>query len=227
MRLTSCGHSCFEVETGGKKLLFDPFITPNPKAAAVIDIASIKPDYILLSHGHVDHVADAEAIARASGAPIISNYEVVQWFAGKGIGNGVGLNAGGTVTLPFGRVTFTPAVHSSSMPDGSYGGMAGGFRVETDEGAFYYSGDTALTRDIELVASAGPLNFAVLCIGDYFTMGYRDAVTAAGWLGCNEVVGVHYDTFPPIAIDHEAARAAFSREGKRLHLLEPGVSVGF
>ena len=227
MKITSHGHSCFSVEAGGATLLFDPFVSPNPKAAAVVDIASLRPDYILLSHGHFDHVADVETVARASGAPIIGNYEVVQWFAGKGIDNGIGMNSGGTITLPFGKVTFTPAVHSSSMPDGSYGGVAGGFRVETREGAFYYSGDTALTRDMELVAAVGPLRFAVLCIGDHFTMGYNDAATAAGWLGCKDVVGVHYDTFPPIVIDHEAARLAFSQGGRTLHLLEPGVSLEF
>ena len=226
MKVISCGHSCFIVETSGFTLLFDPFISPNPKAAAV-DIASLRPDYILISHGHFDHVADVERVALASGAPLVGNYEVVQWFAGKGIANGVGMNSGGTVTLPFGRITFTPAVHSSSMPDGSYGGQAGGFRVETPEGAFYYSGDTALTRDMELVAAAGPLRFAALCIGDHFTMGYRDAVTAAGWLGCTDIIGVHYDTFPPIVIDHGEARAAFSRDGKTLHLLEPGLSAEF
>jgi len=226
MNVTYYGHSCFSVEVSGKTLLFDPFITPNP-LSSTIDHANLRPDYILISHGHFDHVADVEAIARLSGATLIGNYEVLQWFGAKGIEKIHPMNSGGSWNFDFGRVTFTPAVHSSSMPDGTYGGQAGGFRVETPEGAFYYSGDTALTRDIELIALAGPLRFAVLCIGDNFTMGVKDAVTAAEWLGCSEIIGVHNDTFPLIAIDGEAARTAFKAAGKNLHLLEIGSSRDF
>lgn len=226
MKVTYYGHSCFSVETAGKTLLFDPFITPNPLAASV-DVAALRPDHILLSHGHFDHVADAEEIAKRSGATIIGCYEVAEWFGKKGIEKRIPMNSGGTCSLDFGRVTFTPAVHSSGLPDDSYGGQPGGFRLETAEGAFYYSGDTALTRDIELLAFAGPLKFAVLCIGDHFTMGARDAATAAGWLGCREVMGVHYDTFPPIKIDHAAAKEAFAAKGARLHLPGIGASLNF
>lgn len=226
MKVTYYGHSCLSVEVSGKTLLFDPFITPNPLAASV-DYSTLRPDYILLTHGHFDHVADAEAIARLSGAKLIGNYEVLQWFGGKGIENLHPMNSGGSSDFNFGRVTFTPAIHSSSMPDGSYGGQPGGFRVETSEGAFYHSGDTALTRDIELIAAAGPLKFSALCIGDCFTMGVQDAVTAAGWLGCNEILGIHYDTFPPIVIDHAAAKAAFAKDGKNLHLMGIGAEWEF
>lgn len=221
MKVTYYGHSCFSVEAGGKTLLFDPFITPNPLAAH-IDYSTLRPDHILLSHGHFDHVADAEAIARLSGATLIGNYEVLQWFGAKGIEAIHPMNSGGSWSFDFGRVTFTPAIHSSSMPDGTYGGQPGGFRIETPEGAFYYSGDTALTRDIELIAAQGPLKFALLCLGDNFTMGIAEAVTAAEWLGCREIIGVHYDTFPLITIDHGAARKAFSEAGKNLHLMEIG-----
>ena len=226
MNVTSYGHSCFSVETGGTTLLFDPFITPNPLASSV-EIASIRPDYILLSHGHFDHVADLETIARQSGATLIGNYELIQWCGSKGLEKGHPMNSGGSFSFDFGRVTFTPAVHSSSMPDGSYGGQPGGFLIETSEGAFYYSGDTALTHDLKLVAAHGPLRFAALCIGDNFTMGVTDAVTAAGWLGCREILGVHYDTFPYIAIDHGSAVEAFSKQGCNLHLLPPGASRRF
>ncbi len=220
MKISYYGHSCFSVEIGGNTLLFDPFITPNPLASCV-DVAALRPDYILLSHGHADHVADVEMIARQSGATLVGNYEVIQWFTAKGLDKAVPMNSGGSCSLEFGRVTFTTAIHSSSMPDGSYGGQPGGFRVESKEGvrgAFYYSGDTALTHDIKLVAEMGPLRFAALCLGDHFTMGVADAVTAAKWLGCKEIMGVHYDTFPPIAIDHDVAQEAFFKEGKRLHL---------
>lgn len=221
MKITYYGHSCFSVRSGGKTLLFDPFIRPNPLAASV-DVESLRPDYILLSHGHADHVADTEEIAKRSGATLIGNYEVLQWFGAKGLEKIRPMNSGGGCDLDIGRVTYTPALHSSSMPDGTYGGQPGGFRVETPDGAFYYSGDTALTYDIKLVAAAGPIKFAALCIGDNFTMGVNDAVTAAGWLGCKEILGVHYDTFPPITIDHEVAKKAFGKEGKNLHLLTPG-----
>ena len=226
MNVTYYGHSCFSVEVSGKTLLFDPFITPNPLASS-IDYANLRPDYILLSHGHFDHVADVEAIARLSGATLVGNYEVIQWFGGKGLEKIHPMNSGGSWNFDFGKVTFTPAIHSSSMPDGSYGGVPGGFRVETPEGAFYYSGDTALTRDIELIAKAGPLKFVLLCIGDNFTMGIKDAVTASEWLGCPEIIGVHYDTFPLIAIDHAVAREAFAKAGKNLHLLEIGAIKEF
>ena len=226
MIVTYYGHSCFSVEVSGKTLLFDPFITPNPLAASV-DYANLRPDYILISHGHFDHVADVEATARLSGAILIGNYEVTQWFGGKGLEKLHPMNSGGSWNFDFGRVTFTTAIHSSSMPDGTYGGQPGGFRVETSEGAFYYSGDTALTRDIELIAKAGSLKFALLCIGDNFTMGIKDAVTAAEWLGCTEIIGVHYDTFPLIVIDHAAAREAFAKEGKTLHLMEIGAHKQF
>ncbi len=226
MKVTYYGHSCFAVEVGGKNLLFDPFISPNPLASSV-DYSNLRPDYILLTHGHFDHVADAEAIARLSGATLVGSYEVLQWFGGKGIEKLQPMNSGGSLGFDFGRVTFTPAIHSSSMPDGTYGGQPGGFRVETPEGAFYHSGDTALTHDIELIAAAGPLKFAALCIGDCFTMGVKDAVTAAGWLGCKEILGLHYDTFPPIVIDHAVAKKAFAAAGKRLHLVSPGTELDF
>jgi L-ascorbate metabolism protein UlaG (beta-lactamase superfamily) len=226
VKVTYYGHSCFSVQVAGKELLFDPFITPNPLASSV-DLSALRPDYILVSHGHFDHVADLETIARASGATIVGSYEVVQWFAAKGFEKIQHMNSGGSWNFDFGKVTFTIAIHSSSMPDGSYGGQPGGFLVESTEGSFYYSGDTALTRDIALIAEAGPLKFAALCIGDCFTMGVKDALTASGWLGCNEVLGLHYDTFPSIVIDHAAAKDAFLSQGKNLHLLGIGEKKEF
>ena len=226
MKLTYYGHSCFEVEVAGKRLLFDPFITPNPLADKV-DIGALKPDYIFLSHGHVDHVADVVPIAQASGATLIGNFEVITWFNTQGIKKTNGMNLGGSCDFEFGRVTMTNAIHSSSMPDGSYGGEPGGFLIKTAEGAFYYSGDTGLTHDMKLIAAAGPLKFAALCVGDCFTMGVKDAITAASWIGCKEIVGVHYDTFPPIKIDHAQAQEAFHQAGCSLHLMPIGGSLSF
>jgi L-ascorbate metabolism protein UlaG (beta-lactamase superfamily) len=224
MKLTYYGHACFAVEAGGKRLLFDPFITPNPLAAE-IDIKTIKADYLLVSHGHGDHVADLVELAKQTGASMISPFEVGSWFEKKGVQNVQSLNHGGTARLPFGRVKLTAAIHSSSMPDGSYGGEPCGFVVESNDGNFYYSGDTALTMDMKLIGEQTELLFAVLPIGDHFTMGIEDAVRAADFVGATKIVGVHYDTFPPIKIDHAAAKQIAEAVGKELLLPKIGETI--
>lgn len=224
MKLTYFGHASFAVHTGAHDLLFDPFISPN-ELAANIDIESIKADAVLLSHGHADHIADAEAILKRTGALLVANFEVATWFGNKGIASVHGMNHGGAYGFPFGRVKYVNAVHSSSLPDGSYGGNPGGFVVETPEGGFYYSGDTALSYDMKLIGEQHRLDFAVLCIGDNFTMGAEDAAIAAEWAGVKRAVGVHYDTFPPIRIDRDEARAAFAARGIELLLPAIGETV--
>ena len=226
MKVTYYGHACFAVLVNGKALLFDPFITPN-ELAKNVDATRIAADYILISHGHEDHLADAAAIARRTGATIISNYEVTMWFAKQGVKKTHPLNHGGSFQFDFGRVKFVNAIHSSSLPDGSNGGNPGGFVVETPEGNFYYSGDTALTMDMKLIGESTPLKFAALCVGDNFTMGVEDAVKAADFVRCKEILGVHFDTFPPIQIDHAAAKEKFKSAGKTLHLLKPGETRDF
>jgi L-ascorbate metabolism protein UlaG (beta-lactamase superfamily) len=227
MKFTYYGHSCFAVETAGKTLLFDPFITPNDLATS-IDVDSIPADFILLSHGHFDHVTDAVRIARRTGATVIAGFEVATWIGNQGITAVHPMNPGGRFVFEFGSVKLVNAIHSSSLPDGSYGGQPGGFVVTTNDGdSFYYAGDTALTLDMKLIADEFDLRFAVLPIGDNFTMGAADAAKAADFVGCDEVVGVHYDTFPPIKIDREQAKATFSTAGKQLHLLEIGASIDF
>jgi L-ascorbate metabolism protein UlaG (beta-lactamase superfamily) len=227
MRLTYYGHSCFAVETAGSTLLFDPFITPNGLAKS-IDVDSIKADYILISHGHFDHVSDAVAIAQRTGAEVIANFEVATWLGKQGVESVRPMNHGGGADLGCGRVKYVAAIHSSSLPDGSYGGQPGGFVVTSnDGGSFYFAGDTALMLDMKLIAEEFKLSFAVLPIGDNFTMGAADAAKAADFVGCDDVIGVHYDTFPPIVIDHEAAQATFAAAGKRLHLLKIGADITF
>ena len=226
MNFTYYGHSCFAVEVSGRVLLFDPFITPNPQAAA-IDVKALRADYILVSHGHQDHLADAVGLAKRTGATVLANYEVATWLGRQGAGKVHPLNHGGGCAFDFGRVKLVNAIHSSSMPDGSYGGNPGGFVVESAPGNFYYSGDTALTMDMKLIGESTPLAFAVLCVGGNFTMDTADAVKAADFIGCREIVGVHYDTFPPIKIDHEEARKKFQAAGKTLHLLKIGDSRQF
>lgn len=219
MKLTYYGHSCFGVEVAGKHLLFDPFISPNPLASN-IDVEAIKADYILISHGHVDHVADVERIAKRTNATIISNFEIVSWFQAKGLANGHHMNFGGAWQFDFGKVKYVQAIHSSVMPDGAYGGNPGGFVIETNEGNFYYSGDTALTMDMQLIGLQHNLSFSVLPIGDNFTMGVNDALMAAEFVKADKVVGVHFNTFDVIKIDTNAAKDVFAREGKELIILD-------
>jgi L-ascorbate metabolism protein UlaG (beta-lactamase superfamily) len=215
------GHSCFGVVVSGKTLLFDPFITPNPLAKA-IDAKKIPADFILVSHGHGDHVADAVDIAKRTNALVIANFEVANWLDQQGAPRVHSVNHGGGFNFDFGRAKFVNAIHSSTMPDGSPGGNPGGFIIESTEGNFYYSGDTALTMDMKLIGESLKLKFAALCVGDNFTMGPDDAVKAADFIRCNEILGVHFDTFPPIKIDHAAAKEKFRTAGMTLHLLKPG-----
>ncbi|MFN2476331.1 MAG: metal-dependent hydrolase [Chthoniobacterales bacterium] len=224
MKLTYFGHACFAVQLAGKTLLFDPFITPNPLAQH-IDVGQIAADYILLSHGHGDHVADLLAIAQRTGAAVIAPYEAGSWFQAKGLKNVQAMNHGGAAATDFGRVKLTTAVHSSSMPDGSYGGNPCGFVVETGEGNFYYSGDTALTLDMKLIADDAALQFAVFPIGDHFTMGVGDALRAAEFVGVRKIVGVHYNTFPPIKLDRAAAMKSAEAAGKELLLPAIGETI--
>lgn len=220
MRFTYYGHSCFMAEVNGKKLLFDPFITPN-ELAKDININDIEADYILLSHGHSDHIMDAEAIARSTGATIIANYEVAMWFAAKGISKYQPMNHGGKWTFDFGTVKCVNAVHSSSLPDGSYGGNPMGFIISEGDKSFYYSGDTALTLDMQLIPMFAKIDFSVLPIGDNFTMGIEDAAAAAKMVKSDKVIGVHYDTFGFIKIDHKKATGIFKDNG--IELLLPAI----
>lgn len=226
MKVAYYGHSCFSAVVGGKTLLFDPFISGNPLAKAV-DVKSVPADYILISHGHDDHVGDAVEIAGRTKALVIANFEVGEWLLRQGAPRVHHLNHGGGYSFDFGRAKLVNAVHSSTMPDGANGGNPGGFVVESTEGNFYFSGDTALTFDMKLIGESTQLKFAALCIGDNFTMGPDDAVKAADFVRCNEILGVHYDTFPPIKIDHVGAQAKFKTAGKRLHLLSIGESREF
>jgi L-ascorbate metabolism protein UlaG (beta-lactamase superfamily) len=224
MLLTSFGHSCFSVEIEGKTILFDPFITPN-ELAADIDINTLEADYIFLSHGHSDHIADCVSIAQRTGAKVVGAFEVIEWVKKQGIENTHPMNTGGKWDFEFGTVKCVVAHHSSGLPDGSYGGNPMGFLFKTKEENFYYAGDTALTLDMQLIPRWAKLNFCILPIGDNFTMDIEDAVMAADFVKCSVVVGVHYNTFGFIKIDTEKAIAAFKAEGKTLLLPEIGQTI--
>jgi L-ascorbate metabolism protein UlaG (beta-lactamase superfamily) len=226
MKISYYGHATFMVEINGKKLLFDPFISQNPLAMeAQIDVNSIVPDFILISHGHADHIADAVSIAQRSGAKVIANWEIHEWLQKQGVQNTHPMNTGGKWNFDFFTVHCTVAQHSSGLPDGSYGGNPMGFVIESESGTFYYSGDTALTMDMQLIPMIYPkLDFALLPIGDNFTMNYNHAVIASDFIKCNTIVGLHFDTFGFILIDHEAAKKAFSDKGKTLFLPKAGMN---
>lgn len=224
MQYTSYGHSCFSVVIKGKKILFDPFITYN-ELAKNIDVNSIEADYIFLSHGHEDHIADCVSIAARTGAKVVCSFEIHVWLNNKEITNTHPMNTGGKWSFEFGVVKCVVAQHSSGLPDGSYGGNPMGFVFTSDEGNFYYSGDTALTLDMQLIPQYTTLNFAVLPVGDNFTMDAKDAVQAAKFVQCRKIVGVHFDTFGYIKIDHIKAKQLFADEGLQLFLLSPGESM--
>lgn len=201
MKCTFYGHSCFLLQTEHHALLFDPYISQNPLAKD-IDIDSINPDYILISHAHGDHIADVEHIAKGSGSTIIANYEIVNYFAGTGI-EGFAMNSGGSHEFPFGKVTMTHAYHSSSFPDGTYGGNPNGFLIQAEGKCIFYSGDSALTSDFALIGERYAIDLAILPIGNVFTMDYVDAERASTMLKSKQLMGVHFDTFPPIVINHD------------------------
>ena len=224
MKITYYGHSCFTLEVAGKTILFDPFISPNELAKG-IDINSIKADFILISHGHEDHIADAVAIALNTGAVVISNWEIIAWLGKHGVKNVHPMNIGGHWFFDFGKVKCVNAVHSSSLPDGSYGGNPMGFLLETIDGNVYYAGDTALSMDMKLIGDYKQIDIAFLPIGNNFTMGIDNAIIAADFIKCDKIIGMHYDTFGYIKIDQSEAIEKFSATGKELVLMPIGNTI--
>ena len=223
MKITFLGHAGLQLEIGGHTLIVDPFISGNPKAN-LIDIYSLKADYILVTHAHQDHILDVEAIAKSTGALIISNYEIVTHYQSKGL-EGHPMNHGGIWEFEFGRVKYVNAIHHSSFPDGAYGGQPGGFVIEGEHKNIYIAGDTAVTYDMKLIPLQTKLDLAVLPIGDNFTMGIDDAIIASDFIECDKILGYHYDTFGYIEIDHELAKRKFFENDKDLMLLDIGASI--
>ena len=224
MKITFYGQNCLGIEIKGKHILVDPFISGNELAKDKIDINQLKADYILLTHAHQDHTLDAEAIAKNTGAVIVSNYEIANHYEEKGI-EVHPMNHGGSWKFEFGKVKYVIAHHTSSFPDGSYGGQPGGFVIESEHKNIYIAGDTALTMDMKLIPMRTKLDLAILPIGDNFTMGIDDAIIASDFVQCDKVLGVHYDTFGYIEIDHEEAKRKFYDANKDLMLLEIGESI--
>lgn len=223
MKITYYGHASLGIEINGKHIVVDPFISANELAAA-IDVNALKADYILITHAHGDHILDVETIARNTGAVIVSNYEIATYYENKGF-KAHPMNHGGSWNFPFGSVKYVNALHTSSFPDGTYGGNPGGFVISTDNKNLYIAGDTALTYDMKLIPMRSPLDLAILPIGSNFTMDVDDAAIAAEFLEVNRVMGYHYDTFGYIKIDHEVAKQKFANKNKELVLLPVGDTI--
>ena len=224
MKITHYGHSTFLIEIKGIHLLVDPFISGNEKVKDKVDVDSLKADYILLTHAHQDHTLDAEKIAKRTGATIVSNFEIATHYESKGI-EVHPMNHGGNWSFDFGNLKYVNAIHTSSFPDGSFGGQPGGFVIEGEHKNIYIAGDTALTMDMKLIPMRTKLDLAILPIGDNFTMGVEDAIIASDFVECDKILGCHYDTFGFIEIDHEEAKRKFYEKGKDLMLLETGESI--
>jgi L-ascorbate metabolism protein UlaG (beta-lactamase superfamily) len=223
MKLTYYGQSCLELDIDGIKILFDPFVSHNPLAKD-IDVNSLKPDFILVSHGHGDHVADLITVQKNSGAKVICIAEIAGWLGKQGIDNVHGMNIGGAFNFSFGRVKMVNAIHSSTMPDGSPGGNPAGFVVYAGDQNIYFAGDTALTYDMKLLEDE-KLTWAILPIGDNYTMGIDDAIKSTSFFNCKKVVGVHYDSFPVIEIDKKEALDKFTKAGVELKLPAVGETI--
>jgi L-ascorbate metabolism protein UlaG (beta-lactamase superfamily) len=224
MELTYYGHSCFLIKTGATGILFDPFISPNPLAKH-IDLKTIKAEYILLSHGHEDHVADVETLAKQNDATLVGQPEVVLWFGSKGLEKNHQMNIGGKKEFSFGSVKMVNAVHSSSMPDHTYGGNPAGYIVQAEGKTIYFAGDTALTYDMKIIGEQFEVDYALLPIGDNFTMGPEDALVAAEWVKAKHVIAMHFDTFPPIKIEKETVADSAKKSGKDLIFMKIGQTI--
>jgi L-ascorbate metabolism protein UlaG (beta-lactamase superfamily) len=224
-KVTWLGHNAWSIETETATILLDPFLNDSPTAPVKAD--AVKADFILLSHGHGDHLGDTVAIAQRTGAIVLTNFEVGNWLKKNGVAADkiIGLNPGGGNEQPFGYAKFTIAHHSSSMPDGSYGGVPGGFILKLPEARIYFACDTGIFLDMKLIGSSG-LDLAVLPIGDMYTMGPEDSIEAIKLLNPKRVAPCHYNTWPPIAQD----AAAWAKQ-VRLHtaaepvVLEPGGQI--
>ena len=223
MKLTFYGHATFSIEVNGKTLLFDPFFNGNP-AVKNADPEKVKADYIFLTHGHGDHTGDVVAIAKRTGATCVAPAEMAIWLGKQGVEKVHG-SITGVRHIRFRKGRAVNAIHSSSTDDGVYAGNPVGYVFTTSSGNFYVAGDTALTMDMQLIPLWAKLDFSVMPIGGNFTMDVADAIHAADFVKCDTVVGIHYNTWPIIAIDMEKAKSDFKAAGKKLMLPPPGETI--
>ncbi len=222
MEIQYLGHSCFSINIDDLALIVDPFISSNPLATQIA-LDELRADYILITHAHQDHLADVDRIAKNNrDLKIISNYEIVSWFDKQDI-RGIPMNTGGQIRLDALTIKYVSAIHSSSFPDGSYGGNPGGFVLWSDSFCVYIAGDTCLSYDMQLIPKlCPPLDLAILPIGDHFTMGYEEACEAAEFVNCRTIIPCHYDTFDLVKVDKMKVRDHFRKAGKEIHFLDIG-----
>lgn len=222
VKVTWLGHAAISLETGGFYVLVDPFLSHNP--AAAIKPEQAQADFILVSHGHGDHVGDTESIAKRTGALVIANNEIAVWFSKKGL-NTHGQHIGGGYTYPFGYLKLTQALHGSELPDGASGGNPAGFLLTTTEGKkIYLAQDTGLFGDMRLIGEEG-IDLAMLPIGDNYTMGPDDALKAVKLIQPKHVIPIHYNTFDLIKQDENTwANLVKMETSTQVHVLKPGES---
>ena len=220
------GHSFIELKLRGEDeeyiVLMDPFVTGN----TYCDVApeNLNCDFIILTHAHGDHYGNTEEIAKNNNATVISNFEIANYIGEKGI-NVHPMHIGGSRTFPFGKVKFTIAHHSSSFPDGTYGGNPAGVLIFNDGNTIYHAGDTSLFYDMKLLGDMHKMDLAFLPIGDNFTMGIDDAVKAAEFTGAGKVVPIHYNTFDVIKVDPQEFKKKVESIGKKCDIINPGDEI--
>ncbi|GAB4415175.1 MAG: metal-dependent hydrolase [Anaerolineales bacterium] len=220
------GHATHGLETGGYKIIIDPFFNGNPAASTGPE--AVEADFILVSHGHGDHIGDTVELAKRTGATVITIHEIAGWLEGQGIEKVHGQHLGGGFEHPFGYLKFTLALHGSGLPDGSYGGNPCGFLLTTKDGKkIYLAQDTGLFGDMKLIGDEG-IDLAVLPIGDNYTMGPDDALRAVKLIQPKAVVPIHYNTFDVIKQDPHAWAARVEKEtDTKVSVLQPGESLAF
>jgi L-ascorbate metabolism protein UlaG (beta-lactamase superfamily) len=223
IKITWFSHASLGLEVGGFKLLVDPYFTGNP--AATITAQDVSADYILVTHGHFDHVGDVVAIAKRTGAMVISNFEIAEWMEKQGVQKTHGQHIGGGHGFPFGYLKLTPALHGSGLPDGTNGGNPAGFLLTSKDGMkTYIAGDTGLFSDMKLIGQEG-IDVAFLPIGDNYTMGPDDAYKAVELIMPKHVIPIHYNTWELIAQDAGKWAERVAKLGVEVHVLKPGESL--
>ena len=223
LRISWLSHACFLIEADRAKILIDPFVTDNPLAPVKAD--EVDADFILVSHGHGDHIGDTISIAKRTGATVVSNYEIQNWVVNQGIENAHPLHIGGGFDFDWGRVKLTIAHHGSALPDGSYGGNPCGFLLTIQGKNIYHACDTGLFYDMKLIGEEG-IDLAILPIGDNFTMGPDDALRAVKLIDPGQVVPIHYDTFDVIKQDPQAWAVRVQKEtAAKVTVMKPGDTI--